>query len=221
MRSQQQFRPQDIRSDRRFDVLVKKEMEEHNHLISSHNKEMQSLREEFRLSLDKCQSLSEKTNKEISELREGGEKNILILKDKARQQELTIADQKKTIESLHDQLNSFHKSQASKEDLEKFKRDMQFYVKDSTMTNIDAFQNCQKEFKKLFSEIQNDLLKLSLDITQKISDVMVKSDENFCQARLDKEGIERELVRYKKSVFYIEKKIENIYTLIERIKKIG
>jgi hypothetical protein len=221
MHNQRISQPKDIRADRRFDALVKKEMQEHQHLISSHNKEMQALREEFRLSLQKSEALSEKSQKELEELRDRAETHIRILKDKAAEQSLTIDEQKKAIDSLHAKLNSFHEIQASKDDMQKFKKDMESRITDSTMSSIVAFQNAQRDFKELFEWLKEELNKACGDLRKNIFDGMVSATEKFSQAQLDKEGIERELIRYKKDMFYIEKKIENIYTLIERINKRG
>jgi hypothetical protein len=201
-----------IRADRRFDILVKKEMQEQEHLISSHNKEMQSLRDQIKLVLERCTSLSEKSDKDMTDLK---------VKEKVADQALIIADQKKAIEALHEKLNSFHESQASKDDLDNFKKDISRNVSESTLSHLVAFQNCQREFKELFNGLKEDLLKMSTALRQNILDGTEDAAQKFSQAQLDKEGIERELLRYKKSMFYIEKKIENIYTLIERLNKRG
>lgn len=221
MRNQRTIQTQAIRADRRFDVLVKKEMQEHEHLISSHNKEMQSLRNEVKLVLEKCISLSEKSDKDVGDLKNQSESHIIFLKDKVAEQAAIIADQKKAIESLHEKLNSFHESQASKNDLDNFKKDILRNVSESTLSHLVSFQDCQREFKELFNGLKEDLLKMRAELKQNIFDGRAEAAQKFSQAQLDKEGIERDLLRYKKSMFYIEKKIENIYTLIERLNKRG
>lgn len=65
------------------------------------------------------------------------------------------------------------------------------------------FANFKQEIEDRPSEIEN----LKLEFTQKIN-------ENT----LDVCGIMREIQHYKKSAFVIEKKIENIYTLIKRLQ---
>lgn len=221
MRSQRMPQIQDIRADKRFDALVRKEMQEQEHLISSHNKEMQMLREEFRLALQKVLALSEKSHKDLNDLRDQSEKHIAVLKDKVSDQAVNLAEQRKTIVSFHEQLNSFHDSQASKGDLDKFKKDIVGTVTDSTYKHMASFQDCQREFKEIFSSLKDELLKTRTELSKKISENMTSALEKFYQSQLDKEGIEREFSRYKKDLFYIEKKIENIYTLIERINKKG
>ena len=221
MRNQRMPQVPAIRADRRFDVLVKKEMQEHQHLISSHNKEMQALRDEIKLVLERCTSISERSDRELSDLKSRAETHILFLRDRVAEQALVIADQKKAIESLHEKLNSFNESQASKDDLVNFKKDLSGSVSASTLSHLASFQHCQIEFKQQFNGLKEDLLKLRVELTQSVFDGMVDAAQKFSQAQLDKEGIERELIRYKKAMFYIEKKIENLYTLIERINKRG
>lgn len=211
----------DIRADARFDALVKKEMQEYQHLISSHNKEMQALRDEVRHCLQKCESVASRNEKELSDLKDRAESHIQILKDRIADHALTIAEQKKTIESLHEKLSGFHEEYASKTDVARFKKEINDHVTNSTMSHIVSFQDSQREFKGLFSSLKDELLKLNREVENKILEAIDKAEDNFSQARMDKEGIERELIRYKKAVFYIEKKIENIYTLIERINKRG
>jgi len=44
---------------------------------------------------------------------------------------------------------------------------------------------------------------------------------NFHVTKIDREGVLKEVRVWEKTIFIIEKKIENIYTLIERINKRG
>lgn len=221
MRNQRMPQTQAIRADARFDALVKKEMQEHQHLISSHNKEMQALREEVRLCLQKCESLSDRNEKELSELKDRSENHIQILKEKIESHKIIIAEQKKCIDSLHERLNGFHENYASKLVLEKSKKEIEAKVSEATMSHLISFQDCQRACKELFTSLNEKIEKIQSDIRDTVFKTMEHWEEKFLQAKLDKEGIERELIRYKKSMFYIEKKIENIYTLIERINKRG
>jgi hypothetical protein len=55
----------------------------------------------------------------------------------------------------------------------------------------------------------------------KLSQMTDKAESNLYVYRLDKEGVLKQIRIYEKSMFIIEKKIENIYTLIERLNKRG
>ena len=96
---------------------------------------------------------------------------------------------------------------------------MESKISSSIMDNIIFFQNWQMEIKALCLSIKEDSMKIFEDLKQNISDNASSNNENFFQGKLDKEGIHKELAKHKDAIFYIEKKIENIYTLIERIKK--
>lgn len=219
MHSQDRYQTPDIRSDRRLEALVKKQTTEHEHLIENHNKEMQSIREEMRLVLQKCNALSEKNYKETSELKDTTETHISNLKNNASNQSSIITDQKRAIDSFNDKINFFHENYITKSDIEKLKKEMESKISSSIMDNIIFFQNWQMEIKALCLSIKEDSMKIFEDLKQNISDNASSNNENFFQGKLDKEGIHKELAKHKDAIFYIEKKIENIYTLIERIKK--
>lgn len=221
MHNQRMPQPQVIRADVRFDALVKKQMGEYQHLISSHHKEMQELRNLIKIAMERFDALYERCEVDMKDIALGLNGQIIFLKEKVAASEAKIADQKQNIESLHQQLNEFHETYASKKSMEKVKGDFELAIKANTISHINSFQDFQREFQGLFNVIKNDLLNLRVFLNEKTTEIAVKGEENFSQARLDKEGIERELLRYKKAVFYIEKKIENIYTLIERINKRG
>lgn len=194
---------------------------EHQHLISSHNKEMQSLRDALNLAMQRFDSLFEHSQVEIKDLSIFLNQQILALREKVVSNELKIAEQKRTIDSLHLELNEFHESHPSKKSLEKIKSDFDLAIKSNTISHINSFQEFQKELKTLIKSIENDLLKLRLDTSLMNGELDKKIDSNFSISRIDKDGVLKEIRGYDKAIFYIEKKIENIYTLIERINKRG
>jgi hypothetical protein len=219
MRSQTNI--QGLRSDKRFDALVKQEMIEHQHLISCHNKEMQALRDNLNLAMQKFDSLFEKSVMELKDFKTHAVCTMGLLKEKAMANESTIAEQRRTIEDLHEQLLSFQGAYSSKVDAEKLKKDFALEIKANTISHINAFQEFQREFKDLIHSLENDLLKLRCEMQQKLAELTEKMESNFSISRIDKEGVLKEVRIYEKSMFIIEKKIENIYTLIERINKRG
>lgn len=221
MRNQRIVQTEGIRSDKRFDALMKKQEGEHQHLIASHNKEMQALRDEVRIALEKIESLSQRSEMELKDFKTFSVCQMGILKVKLEASESLIASQQKAIEELHSQLQDFLLAFCSKADVEKFKKTMEGKIADASMSHLVSFQDCQRQCKEMFTSLQETFLKTSRDTQKVIFDSMEKWEESFSQAKLDKEGIEMEIIRYKKAAFYVEKKIENIYTLIERINKRG
>lgn len=208
-------------ADRRFEALVKKEMLEHQHLISSHNKEMQTLRDALNFSMEKFNSISERNEKQLIEFKDATLEQIASLKEKILTMTRVISAQKETIEDLNEQLLVFHEIYSGKDDIEKFKKEMSNQIKESTEANLNSFQNCQLDLKILLQHLKDDLIKLNLDMDYRFSALEEKCKNDFSIFRIDKESVLRELKFYKKDLFVIEKKIENIYTLIERINKKG
>ena len=210
-----------LRADRRFDAIVKKQEGEHQHLISSHHKEMQALRDALSLAMQKFDALFEHTERELKDFKTYAVCTIGTLKEKVMANETTIAEQRKTIEDLHGQLLGFQIASSSKLDAEKLKKDFSLEIKANTISHINSFQEFQREFKTLILSLQNDLFKLRFEFEQKFGQLTEKTESNFNVSRLDRDGVLNQVRIYEKSMFIIEKKIENIYTLIERINKRG
>lgn len=191
------------------------------HVLSGHHKEMQTLRDALSLAMEKFKSLSEQTHKDLQEFKEQTTQQLATLKDRVKADEALIIDQRKMIEDLHQQILSIYVITAMKSDIEKIKSNFSMEIKANTLSHINSFQEFQREFKILIQSLKNDLVKLSLDMEQKIARLADRGESNFSVAQIDREGVLKELNHYKKDVFVIEKKIENIYTLIDRINKRG
>lgn len=210
-----------IRADIRLDALVKKEMIEHQHIISCHHKEMQALRDSLRLALERCESLSNRNVDELKEFKTYAVCTMGMLQQKVASHEKTILEQRQSITDLHEELLGFRRAYASKVDLEKLKSQHAEEIKVSTGSHINSFQDFQREFKVLVFDLESELIKLRLEIEKKLSLLTDKTESNFYVSRIDKDGVLKEIRTYDKTIFIIEKKIENIYTLIERLNNRG
>jgi hypothetical protein len=212
---------QDIRADARFNALVKKQQLEHEALIDGHNKEMQALRDNLSLAMEKFASLSEKNVQDLKEFKTYAVCTFGVLNQRVIAAEVLASDQWKTIQDLHEQLQSCHVIFSSKADVEKTKRAMEERIKDCAETNIDSFQDFQRDYKGLVQGLKNELICLRSDLEERVARFTDDFENKLYIARIDKEGLLKELRVYKADMFVIEKKIENIYTLIERINKRG
>jgi hypothetical protein len=210
---------QGLRSDKRFDALVKQEMAEHQHLISSHNKEMQTLRDALNLCMEKCVSLSERNDQELKELKKDSSYHIGLMHERSKANEATIAEQKKTIDALHRQILDFQESYVTKKDLENGLCECKDKINSYNSNNLYEFQKFQTDYKTLFYLNKDDIDRNYLDCQEKLEKLKEKLTSVSSIFCIDKEGILREVRIYKGDMFVIEKKIENIYTLIERINK--
>lgn len=93
------------------------------------------------------------------------------------------------------------------------------------MTNLCHTLDSNKsdiKIDNLKSHIRQDLQKLREELTPKtpeVDPVDIKLDERFKTLKVDFDGLVKEISLLKRSVFYDQKKFENIYTLIERMKE--
>lgn len=182
---------------------------------------MQQLRDAVNLAMQRFDSLFEHSQVEIKDLSLYLTQQIVSLREKLIANEIQIADQKQTIDSLFKLLNAFQEDYSTKRSVDKIKSDFDLAIKANTVSHINSFQEFQRELKTLIKYLENDLLKLRLDTSLMNGELDKKIDSNFSISRIDKDGVLKEIRGYDKAIFYIEKKIENIYTLIERINKRG
>jgi hypothetical protein len=82
--------------------------------------------------------------------------------------------------------------------------------------------NLAHDLGNLQGQVKQDLESLLKNLTPiipEIDPVDTKIDERFQVFKVDFDGLIKEITLLKKSVFYDQKKFENIYTLIERLQK--
>jgi hypothetical protein len=210
-----------LRSDIRIQALVKKQMGEHEHLIANHHKEMQELRDALKIATEKFKSLSEKGEEELGDLRTYTVREVTKLYEILWTDEKQISEQKKTIEDLNKELLIFHSLYASKIDMDRFKREVTAQITEVVTCNINGFQECQSQLRGMFNSLLEDLTKSKAETEKKFMELIDQIERNYNVLKIDREGVLKEIRVWEKTIFIIEKKIENIYTLIERINKRG
>jgi hypothetical protein len=210
---------QALKSDKRFESLVKQQMNEHQNIIASHHKEMNTLRDSVKQTLERFNSLFEHCEMKIKDMYLFYDKEIIALKEKVLAHEIIISDQRENIFSINHQLQNLYLSFPSKLELEKFKNETDSKIKEIILNHIISFQECQKELKSLINNIKEDVVKSRCVMEQKFSEFNTKIENNSTISRLDKDGVLKAIRIWEKTIFIIEKKIENIYTLIDRINK--
>lgn len=214
----QQIAPQEAtKVDKRFDALLKKQEQEHRHLLDSHQKEMQELRDALRIAMEKFESLFQSSQQELKDFKTYTVSSLGILKEHYKANEIATSSNKRSIEDMNKQLDVFHDVYASKLDVDKFKKTMDCQIKEATMSHIIAVQDMQREVKNLFNFIKDDLKKFKCETEKRFCDLIDQIEKNFNVTKIDREGVLKEVRIYEKALFIIEKKIENIYTLIERM----
>lgn len=208
-----------LRADKRFEALVKKQEGEHQHVIAGHNKEMQTLRDTLLSASQKFDSLWGKYEQELKDLKVDTICHFVRIKEKLADDQSKISEQKRTIEDLNKQLQDFHVIYSSKEDVEKLKKHMDSRMNDAGVSHLICIQELQRELKSLLSLLKEDFKKSKSDTENKFNELIDKIESNFNVTRIDRVGVLKEIRIYEKTIFIIEKKIENIYTLIERVNE--
>ena len=82
--------------------------------------------------------------------------------------------------------------------------------------------NITQSFGNLQGQLKQDIEKLRKALTPivpEVDPVDTKLDERFKVFKVDFDGLVKEITLLKKAVFYDQKKFENVYTLIERLKE--
>jgi hypothetical protein len=210
-----------MKGDKRFDALVKQEMMEHQAIISSHHKEMQALRDALKMSMERFDSLFEHSHAQIKQQATDFGFAIAALQEKDKVHQALIADQKQTILSLYEDIHRFYHTHANKEDVDKVRRDLSSMMQQANIADFNTFQCWQHSVNSVIKSFKGELDALKTTLQERMDEQDKKVDSNFSVSRIDKDGVSKEIRIYQKSIFIIEKKIENIYTLIERINKKG
>jgi hypothetical protein len=210
-----------MKVDKRFEALVKQEMMEHQSIISSHHKEMQALRDALKISMERFDSLFEHSHTQIQQQATDFGSAIEKLQQKARSHETLFCDQTNTIVSLHADLQHLYEVYAQKADVDKVKSDLSAFLQQTTTNHLNTFQACEHDLKSIMNLFRIELASFRTELKERMDEQDKKVDSNFSVSRIDKDGVSKEIRSYQKSIFIIEKKIENIYTLIERINKRG
>jgi transposase-like protein len=200
---------------------VKKQEIEHQHLISSHHKEMQALRDALSLSMEKFDSLFQKSEQELKDFKTYIVCSLGILKEKAMANESMIADQRRSIDDMNKEFDVFHQIYSRRTDQEKLRKDLEEKINQSTVSHLVSIQDLQRELKDLFIFLKEDFTKFKSDTEQKFCELIDQIETNFNVTKIDRQGVLKEIRIYEKNIFILEKKIENIYTLIKRINQRG
>lgn len=207
--------------EKRMDVLLRQEMAEHKHIISCHHKEMQELRDALSISKERFDALFEHTQNETKDLALYLNDQLLHLKDKVRCNQILIEEQRSVILDLAQQLHDLHTVYTSKKSSDDSRKDFESKLSDCVKHAIDSYQNHERSSGVLINLIKDEVVKLRVDLENGLRDLSDLIDRKFIECRLDKTGVLKEVRVWEKTIFIIEKKIENIYTLIERINKRG
>lgn len=206
---------------KKFESVVKQEMADHQKVISSYHQEMQTLRDSIKYALEQCETLYRHSERELKEKTEALQNIINELSIKIKTNSIAISDHKQTLISLFQSINEFVDLSVKKSDFNDFKKEIDQYLKDKKSEQDRQYENQHHFVKQSLSFLEDELKKIREEIKKSIKEVNNNTDHKFSLTVMDKDVILKEIRLYKKDIFIIEKKIENLYTLIERINTRG
>lgn len=205
-----------------FENVVKEEIRHHNIAIEKNDNLLKELKESFRefhKEHEKLKSTNEDLYNEnlknfidtISKIHESFDNQRRFIRENAKKLDALIEDFK-------NQIGEYIK-------LESFEY-QKFYVE-------EGFKSLKKHIEDKSKYHDGNLYKEKIEMTglldaakelfiqsfDKLNNSMECLESKFEKYRIDSVGVLKEIQVYKKSMFIIEKKIENLYTLIERINK--
>jgi len=206
-------------ADKRGQELARIQETEHRHLLEGHQKEMQALREETKLTLEKCQALSSLHVENLKAFEAKAGQALLTLMEKTIAYEKAIAEHNKAIMDLHVQGLKMQLLYCSLNEMEKVKKDMKEAIHEAGKNNLLLLQNMQAEVKASIASLSQELHESKEKIGKEIGQLASFTEAKLNIAHIDKDGVLNEVRKATNAIFIIEKKIENIYTLIDRINK--
>ncbi len=207
---------------KRFESVVREEIQRYENSISENNKQFYLINAR----LDEFCDHEKRVCALLEKLRIDCKNDVVTEKkdlfEKFEAQRRHVNEKVKSIESLTNDLFKQSASFVDKQDLLD-----EVSILQSQMINIGL--NAEKQKKHLcecIHEIKEDLIDLINDFQNHTSKRLAEIQEQINTInesnksnKIDSSGILKELQVYKKSVFIIEKNIENIYKLIDRIQK--
>lgn len=202
-------------NDLKLNALVKQQTLEHQHLMSNHQKEMQALRDSVKLAMERFVSISDRNDQDLQDFKKFTRECFRILTDKITAHENAIAEHRQKQIDLHKQLMDLQEVYFTKSESETMKSQVQTQMTNASQNQTASLQDYQRATNASFSSLKDEMTKLRAEMDLKIGQVAATGQENFRVAALDKDGVLKELIRYKKEVFIIEKKIEDLYSRVE------
>lgn len=205
----------------RFQDVVKNEINEYKNNHSQTTLKFLSLEKEISELRKKIDLFDEKNSQKITSIHENFEDKRSNLISEFDEQRRMIRSSVNEIKNYMDKVNDLIKDVVKLEDLsniiKKINQEiLQIKVEFFSDKNkiISLIEDAKSEVKKCFNnEIEKRHEKI--DFLKSYVDGMM---QKFEDCKNTNESFLREITIYKKSIFIIEKKIENIYTLIERFK---
>lgn len=206
----------------RFESVVKNEISQYqkekkhtDNEISTLRSEVASLKEELNKSMNRmegvCYFISKRADEEKTQLEKDFDEQRRYLRKNSQEIKEHIKSSEETLSQFIDRAKFYEFVSHVNMSISKINIDRD---KDKN-TTLEALHDIEFKVKNAY---HSDMIHHAIHIDRlikSVSDFKDKMEEH----RVNNEGFVRDLLIYKKTISIIEKKIENLYTLIERTKK--
>jgi hypothetical protein len=209
-----------------FELVVRQEIKNYNDTVLSTN-----------ISLNRCNQKLDDLAKEINTRFAVYESKLLEKDSKSNIQKESLDQtlsrllmmignlESKLLSNLNDSISSSQKSNEVYSKKEDVYRVINHIGSDLTALNLKILsikEDYAHQIKCISREFKEELERFKRELLDRPSEaIKVKQDleKKIDSVSIDAEGVLKEIRVYKKESMIIEKKIENIYTLIERLNK--
>lgn len=207
---------------KRFESVVREEIKSHNLAVERSNRQISELKTLFDLFLVEHEKLKNQNAECYSFTQDTFKVEKKDLENAFEEQRRFIKQNNVKVENYLKDLKSRASNFISNTDFEEFKKKTEDFIQSIKKSISDEREMLLEKIYEAYTNNRSYLhesVKKSdekLDRFQKSLDMFRSELDRY---RIDEQGVLRELQTYKKSVFIIEKNIENLYTQIERTRK--
>lgn len=208
------------------DIRVAQEIKNHNDLmyethqkINALNEAMISLSRQHEKSKAKSANDHQSLLIEFENLKSQVDKRFKDLVDRIGAVESLLLQSLSKFKEIKEEVNL---DCLKKAEFEEALANLDSLVVSHHLTQCLKNDNFNKYLQQLKDKAEQDIEKLKKEIDSKpsvVDPIKKHIDERFSAWKIDVEGLVKEIALLKKSVSYDQKKFENIYTLIERLKE--
>lgn len=204
----------------RFEQVVKDEINRHNSAILVYQNEISELRKLFDDHKKILINWKENSHKDFDKAQENFIETAVKLEKKHRDQDAFLTEKGKQFSEVLQEHQSSLNHFALKEELLKLKEEIKEELK---IFSSEMFEERKKhrddilnQQKKLEEKVERECDKFNKVVYSCVED-MNKFSDKLSVNIVDAQGITRMIKIDQKALFIVEKKIENIYTLIQRL----
>lgn len=209
----------------KFSEIVKQEIRNHNASILETNKaindirsQLQTLTNKFSENLVKQEAARRKFEKELHSLSDKFEHNKLEISTKFDRVKSDLEDLRhdvsRNLEALESETVSLSSFEEFRETCDRSLREMSIEIQKQKDFNHAAVFKINNDMNRIF----NDFVEDQENRPNELWDVKADLEKKIFEAVIDSTGVLKEMRVVKKDAFIMEKKIENLYSLIEKLK---